>query len=559
MTSRLGELLRRRNLLTEAQLAAAVAAQREHGGGLATWMVRLGLVAADVLAETLAGTYHLAVVDPRTMEVSRAALDAVPHALARRHELVPVGLDGSRLTVALADPTDPDAVNEVRFLSGLDVRVAVASPGAIREATERLYGPASELAEALSDLGPAAPAADPVPDGEADAATGHAPVVRFVNALLAEAVRRRASDVHVEPFARALRVRLRVDGVLCDVAPPPPSLGAAIATRVKVMAQLDIAERRLPQDGRLRVALPAGEVDVRVSVLPTLHGEKIVLRILDHGHAERSLDALGLEASALAQLRHALAQPHGLVLATGPTGSGKTTTLYAALSALNSPGVNLCTVEDPIEVRLHGVNQVAARDDIGLSFAGALRAFLRQDPDVIMVGEIRDLETADIAVKAALTGHLVLSTLHTNDAPSAVTRLLDMGIPPFLVAGALVLVVAQRLVRVVCTRCARPRPVPDEVLRAAGWDGPPFTPLSGPGCADCAGTGFRGRAAVYELMTPGDVFRERVVSGAGLLELRRLARAGGMTTLRQAGLAVAARGLTTVEEVVRVTPADVAA
>jgi type IV pilus assembly protein PilB len=557
MVSRLAELLRRRHLLTDAQLAAAVAAQGEHGGGLAQWVVRLGLVDGDALAASLADAYGLEIVDPRTVDVPRAAIDAVPHALARRHEVVPIALDGARLTVAVADPTDPAPIDEVRFLCGLDVRVVVASCTAVREAIERLYGPASELAEALSGLGSATPAVDPVADVEADAATEHAPVVRFVNALLAEAVRRRASDVHVEPFERALRVRLRIDGVLHDVAPPPASLAAAIATRVKVMAQLDIAERRLPQDGRLRATLPARGVDVRVSTLPTLHGEKIVLRLLDHAHAERTLEALGLEVSALARVRHALAQPHGLVLATGPTGSGKTTTLYAALGALNTPAVNLCTVEDPVEVPMRGVNQVATRDDVGLSFAGALRAFLRQDPDVIMVGEIRDLETADIAVKAALTGHLVLSTLHTNDAPSAVTRLLDMGIPPFLVAGALVLVVAQRLVRVVCARCAQPRPVQLDVLRAAGWTGERFTPRAGRGCADCAGTGFRGRAAVYELMMPGDGFRERVVAGASLLELRRLARSDGMTTLRQAGLTVAARGFTTVEEVLRVTPADV--
>ncbi len=555
--TRLGDLLRRRGVLTAEQLAAALAAQREQGGGLAACLLRLGLVRDDLLVRTLAEEYRLATVDPRTADVPRAALDAVPHALARRHDLVPVALDGPRLTVAMADPANPAAVSELKFLCGLDVRIAVASAAAVRQAVERLYGPASELADALSGLGPSLPAADPVAEADVDIATEQAPVVRFVNALLAEAVRRHASDVHIEPYERSLRVRLRVDGVLCEMAPPPSALAAAIVTRVKVMAQLDIAERRLPQDGRLRLALPDHvAVDVRVSVLPTLFGEKLVLRLLDHGRLEHRLETLGLEEDALAQLHRALAQPHGLVLATGPTGSGKTTTLYAALAALNTIAVNICTVEDPVEVHLQGVNQVATREDVGLSFAAALRAFLRQDPDVIMVGEIRDLETADIAVKAALTGHLVLSTLHTNDAPSAVTRLLDMGIPPFLVAGSVVLVVAQRLVRMVCARCAESVPVSPGGLRAAGWTDAPFVPRRGTGCGDCGNTGFRGRAAVYQLMTPGDALRERIVAGASVLELRRMACAGGMQTLRRAALALAARGLTSVEEVLRVTPAD---
>jgi type IV pilus assembly protein PilB len=557
MTSRLGDLLRRRGVLTAEQLEAALAAQAEDEGGLASGLVDLGLVDERTLVRELADEYRLPVVEPRTADVPRVALDAVPHALARRHLLVPIGMEGPQLTVAMADPTNPAALAELKFLCGLDVRVAIAGPTAVRDTIDRLYGAASELADALSGLGPETPATDPAADAGADADAEQAPVVRFVNALLAEAVRRRASDVHVEPYERSLRIRLRVDGVLCEVAPPPPGLASAITTRVKVMAQLDIAERRLPQDGRLRLTLSEGaDADVRVSVLPTLFGEKLVLRLLDHTRVERRLDTLGLEPDALAQLRLALARPHGLVLATGPTGSGKTTTLYAALAGLNTTAVNICTVEDPVEVHLPGVNQVASREDVGLSFAAALRAFLRQDPDVIMVGEIRDLETADIAVKAALTGHLVLSTLHTNDAPSAVMRLLDMGIPPFLVAGALVLVVAQRLVRVLCPRCARSCPASLEAIRAAEWRGAPFVPRQATGCPDCAGTGFRGRAAIYELMAPGDAFRDRVVAGATAVELRRLVCADGMRTLRQAGLALAARGLTTIEEVLRVTPAD---
>jgi type IV pilus assembly protein PilB len=509
----------------------------------------------DTVVRLLADEYRLPLVDPRTADVPAAALAAVPHVLARRHVLVPVALQGAQLTVAMADPTDPAAVAELKFSCGLDVRIAVAPRAAVQETIERLYGPASELAEALSGLAPPAPATEPTAPIEASD-TEAAPVVRFVNALLAEAVRRRASDIHIEPYDHTLRIRLRVDGVLGEVAPPPPGLASAIATRVKVMAQLDIAERRLPQDGRLRLSLEGGDVDVRVSVLPTLFGEKLVLRLLDRGGVERRLDALGLEPGTLAHLRAALARPHGLVLVTGPTGSGKTTTLYAALAALNTTAINICTVEDPIEIHLHGVNQVATRDDLGLSFAITLRALLRQDPDVIMVGEIRDLDTADIAVKAALTGHLVLSTLHTNDAPSAVTRLLDMGIPPFLVAGALGLVLAQRLVRVLCPRCSRAGNESPDVLHAAGWCGPAFVARRHAGCSECAGTGYRGRAAVYEAMVPDDRLREAIVAGATARELRRIACEAGMQTLRQSALAVGARGTTTLEEVLRVTPAD---
>jgi type IV pilus assembly protein PilB len=554
MSSRLGDLLRRRDVVAAEPLADALATEADHDGGLAARLVGLGLVDEAELLRILAEEYRLPVVDPRVAAPSPAALRAVPAALARRHGLVPVGLDGAQLTVAMTDPTNPVAIGDLRFLCGLEVRAVLASPEAVRQAIDRLYGPTSELSDALSGLRPAMP--EPAaPAAAADAE--QAPVVRFVNALIGEAIRRHASDVHVEPYERSLRIRLRIDGVLCEMTPPPAALAAAIATRVKVMAQLDIAERRMPQDGRFRFPSAArGDVDVRVSVLPTLFGETLVLRVLDQAGAERRLDSLGLEPDAVAQLRLALAQPHGLVLATGPTGSGKTTTLYAALAALSTTAVNVCTVEDPVEVHLPGVNQVATRDDLGLTFAAALRAFLRQDPDVIMVGEIRDLETADIAVKAALTGHLVLSTLHTNDAPSAITRLLDMGIPPFLVAGSLVLVVAQRLVRVLCPRCARPRPTPAEALRAAGWDDAPFVPWQEVGCGECAGSGFRGRTAVYETMAADDPLRDGIVAGATARELRRLACAGRMRSMRRAGLALAARGTTTVEEVLRLTPAD---
>jgi len=559
MTSRLGDLLRRHRVLTDDALAPALAAQREHGGALASHLVRLGLVDEDRLVALVANEYRLPIVDPRSADVPSDAIEAIPHTLARRHELVPIALDGATLTLAMVDPANPSAVNEVQFLTGRDVRIAAASPTSVHAAIERLYCAPSPLAEALSQLGPARPGdtADDDPLREPLAASEQAPVVRLVNALLAEAVRRRASDVHIEPYERALRVRFRIDGVLCEVMQPPLVFHSAIATRLKVLAQLDIAERRLPQDGRLRFRPPDGpEADVRLSALPTAFGEKLVLRILDRGHLESDLGALGFAESDLHALRTAIARPCGLVLVTGPTGSGKTTTLYAALAELNTPAINICTAEDPIEFPLHGINQVQTRDDIGLSFATALRAFLRQDPDVVMVGEIRDLETADIAVKAALTGHLVLSTLHTGDAPSAITRLLDMGIPSFLVAASLTLVVAQRLARLVCGSCARDHALPLGAVRAAGWDGEPFAARQGTGCAACAGTGFRGRAAVYELMPLGEALRDGIVAGASTPELRRLARSAGMRSLRQAGLALAASGATSVEEVLRITPAD---
>jgi type IV pilus assembly protein PilB len=559
MHSRLGDLLRRHGALTAEQIAPALAAQEEHGGTLATQLVRLGLVEEHQLVALVADEYHLPIVDPRCVEVAGDAIDAVPPTLARRHELVPIALDGSMLTIAMADPASPIAVSEIKFLTGRDVRITVASPSAVHATIERLYGAPSPLADALSQLGPSEQRDDPDGDPlrEPLAASEQAPVVRLVNALLAEAVRRRASDVHIEPYERTLRARFRVDGVLCEVMHPPLAFHSAIATRLKVLAQLDIAERRLPQDGRMRFRSPEGEeTDVRVAVLPTAFGEKLVLRILDRSHLQRDLGSLGFEASALHELRSAIARPCGLVLVTGPTGSGKTTTLYAALAELNTPGINICTVEDPVEFPLFGVNQVQARDDIGLTFATALRAFLRQDPDVVMVGEIRDLETADIAVKAALTGHLVLSTLHTGDAPSAMTRLIDMGVAPFLVAASLTLVVAQRLVRLVCTGCAREHALPAAALHAAGWDGTPFVTRQGVGCTTCGGTGFRGRAAVYELLPLGETLHEGLVTGASVLELGRLARAAGMRTLRQTGLALAASGATSVEEILRVTPPD---
>jgi type IV pilus assembly protein PilB len=453
------------------------------------------------------------------------------------------------------------AINEVKFLTGFDVKVAVAAPSAIQQAIERYYDRHTDYDEVLSQLGNETVEVvhddDQIDLKELERATEEAPVVRLVNALLTDAIRKRASDIHVEPYEKMLRVRFRIDGVLYEIMQPPLRLKNAITSRIKVMAQLDIAERRLPQDGRIKMKLTRGkEMDFRVSVLPTMFGEKVVLRLLDKSNLQLDMTKLGFEDEALRHFKEAIYKPFGMVLVTGPTGSGKTTTLYSALAELNKMSTNISTAEDPIEFNLVGINQVQMHDEIGLNFAAALRAFLRQDPDIIMVGEVRDFETAEISVKAALTGHLVLSTLHTNDAPSTVNRLLNMGVEPFLVASSVNLIMAQRLARVICSQCKEDHPVGPEVLTEIGWTGEPFTPQHGAGCAACGGTAYRGRVALYEVMPMTDELREHILSGATALELKRTAIRTGMKTLRQSGLTKVAEGVTTIEEVVRVTMGD---
>ena len=381
--------------------------------------------------------------------------------------------------------------------------------------------------------------------------------MRLVNAVMTDAIRKRASDIHIEPYEKVLRIRFRIDGVLYEIMQPPLRLKNAITSRIKVMANLDIAERRLPQDGRIKMKLSGNkEMDFRVSVLPTMAGEKVVLRLLDKSNLQLDMTKLGFEENALKHFKEAISKPYGMVLVTGPTGSGKTTTLYSALAELNKVSTNISTAEDPVEFNLVGINQVQMHEDIGLNFAAALRAFLRQDPDVIMVGEIRDFETAEIGIKAALTGHLVLSTLHTNDAPSTVNRLLNMGVEPFLVASSVNVILAQRLARVICSHCKEPNPVSVDVLREMGWAGEPFTPCRGAGCPNCGGTGFRGRIALYEVMTMSDGVREQILAGATALDLKRTAIQDGMKTLRQSGLEKVAQKMSTLEEVLRVTMAD---
>jgi type IV pilus assembly protein PilB len=441
------------------------------------------------------------------------------------------------------------------------VKVAVAAPAAIQSAIERHYSGETQFEEVLNALGnenvEVVKTDEDVDLQELERATEEAPVVKLVNAFLTDAIRKRASDIHIEPYEKMLRVRFRIDGVLYEIMQPPLRLKNAITSRLKVMAQLDIAERRLPQDGRIKMKLQGNkEMDFRVSVLPTMFGEKVVLRLLDKSNLQLDMTKLGFEEDALKWFKEAIYKPYGMVLVTGPTGSGKTTTLYSALAELNKVANNISTAEDPIEFNLVGINQVQMHDEIGLNFAAALRSFLRQDPDIIMVGEVRDFETAEIGVKAALTGHLVLSTLHTNDAPSTINRLLNMGVEPFLVASSVNLILAQRLARVICPQCKEDEPVPPEMLPNIGWTGEPFVPQRGVGCPNCGGTGYKGRIALYEVMPMWDDLREQILSGATALDLKRAAIQGGMKTLRQSGLEHAAQGTTTVEEVLRVTMAD---
>jgi type IV pilus assembly protein PilB len=561
MNSRLGELLQRRGDLTADQLVRALEAQREHGGSLASQLVRLGFITEEQLLGYLQREYRLPVVEPLSLDIARDILNVVPQALVVKHHLIPTSLVRSTLTVAMADPSNLIAINEVKFLTGYDVKVAVAAPSAIQAAIERYYDTQTNYDEVLSQLGNESVEVlhdeDHVDLKELERATEEAPVVRLVNALLTDAIRKRASDIHIEPYEKMLRVRFRIDGVLYEIMQPPMRLKNAITSRIKVMASLDIAERRLPQDGRIKMKVSGTkEMEFRVSVLPTLFGEKVVLRLLDKSSLQLDMTKLGFEEQALKFFKDAIYRPYGMVLVTGPTGSGKTTTLYSALAELNKVGINISTAEDPVEFNLVGINQVHVHEEIGLNFAAALRAFLRQDPDVIMVGEIRDFETAEIGVKAALTGHLVLSTLHTNDAPSTVNRLLNMGVEPFLVASSVNLILAQRLARVICSHCREEHPVAPEVLREVGWTEEPFVPQHGTGCPHCGGTGFRGRIALYEVMPMTDAVREQILAGATALDIKRTAIQGGMTTLRQSGLIHVARGTTTIEEVLRVTMSD---
>ena len=563
-SSRVGDLLLKQGVISAADLRVALGRLRESGGAVTTYVVKHCGVSEAELLTVLQEEYHLPVVDPSALDIPPEVIDVLPAVLANKYHIVPVSLSRSTLTLAMADPSNLVAINEVKFLTGFDVRAAIAGPLSIERAIERYYDRALSYGDVLSQFGneeiDVVRTEEDVDLQQLEKATEEAPVVKLVNALLTDAIKKRASDIHIEPYERVLRVRFRVDGVLHEIMQPPLKLKNAMISRIKIMASLDIAERRLPQDGRIKVKLGHGaEMDLRVSTLPTLFGEKVVMRLLDKSHVQLDVNKLGFDQRSIELFRSAIGKPYGMILVTGPTGSGKTTTLYAALNELNKIGTNISTAEDPVEYNMVGVNQLQVHDDIGLNFATALRAFLRQDPDIIMVGEIRDFETAEIAVKAALTGHLVLSTVHTNDAPSTINRMLNMGIEPFLIASSVNLIMAQRLARVVCPKCRESHEVPAHSMIELGVPedlAKEITAYRGAGCQHCGGTGFRGRTALYEMMGMTDPLRELILSGASAIELKRQAIADGMKTLRQSGIEKVADGVTSIEEVMRVTMND---
>lgn len=563
MSTRLGDLLVRKGYITPEQLRKAAEEQKQHNGPLIRHLIKLGCLTEDALLAYLQKEYRLPVSDPTTMEPQEEAIQLVPHALVTKYHLMPLSLAGSSLTLAMADPSNLVAVDEVKFLTGYDIKVTVATVSAIQQAIEQYYDRSMKYDDVLNDL--RGQEVNVVKEEEVDLqaleqATEDAPVVRLVNAVFTDAIRKRASDIHIEPYEKVFRVRFRIDGILHEILQPPLALKNAVSSRIKVMASLDIAERRLPQDGRIKLKLGKGEaIDIRVSVLPTLFGEKIVMRLLDKSNLQTDMTKLGFEDRALQDFMEAIYKPYGMVLVTGPTGSGKTTTLYSAIAELNKTTTNISTAEDPVEFNLLGINQVQVHEDIGLSFAAALRSFLRQDPDIIMVGEIRDLETAEIGVKAALTGHLVLSTLHTNDAPSTINRLLNMGVAPFLVASSVNLILAQRLARRICQNCKEDAPITPATLIELGIpqdEVDNYAPKKGAGCPNCGMTGYRGRIALYEVMPIGEEIRDLVLAGENTIAIKRAAMRHGVKTLRQSGLTKVAEGVTTIEEVLRVTMAD---
>ncbi|XXX71879.1 type IV-A pilus assembly ATPase PilB [Sorangium sp. So ce134] len=561
---RLGELLVREKLISLQQLRQAQEEQRKTGQNLGYALAKLGYISDGEITSFLSTQYRVPAVALDEYEIDAEVSRLVSRDVCEKHKIIPISRSGTALVVAMADPTNLHAIDDIKFLTGFNVEPVVASETGITEAIERAYNVGPSYDEVLSEFGEEEVGfqveADDVNVLELEKAAEGAPVVRLVNAILLNAIKKGASDIHVEPYEKKLRVRYRIDGVLMEEMQPPIKLKNAISSRLKIMSSLDIAERRLPQDGRIKLKMGRGrEMDFRVSVLPTIWGEKIVLRLLDKSNLQLDMAKLGFDPKPLADFKWAIGQPWGMVLVTGPTGSGKTTTLYSALSELNQIGSNISTAEDPVEYNLHGINQVQMHDEIGLNFAMALRSFLRQDPDIIMVGEIRDFETAEIAVKAALTGHLVLSTLHTNDAPSTISRLLNMGVEPFLITASVNLVLAQRLARKICPDCRVPLRVDPKVLLDFGFTEQQVARadlVRGAGCKTCNGSGYKGRVALYEVMRFTDALKEMVLQGASTAELKAAAIKGGMLTLRMSGIEKVLAGITTTEEVGRVTMGD---
>jgi type IV pilus assembly protein PilB len=572
MSVRLGEILVKESLITQDQLQKALEFQRANGGKLGSCLTKMGYITDDDITGILSRQYGVPSINLKFYEIDPTIIKLIPQDTAQRYQVIPLSRVGSVLTIAMTDPTNVFAMDDIKFMTGFNVEPVVASESAIGDAISRFYGAGSggtnqeeisnlmkDLVEDDQELELAAEEAE-LDAASLEKAAEEAPIIKLVNLILTDSVKRGASDIHIEPYENEMRVRFRVDGQLQKVMSPPMRLKDAITSRLKIMAKLDIAEKRLPQDGRIMIKYKADgkkkELDFRVSTVPTLYGEKIVMRLLDKENLRLDMTKLGFEQASLDKFERNILKPYGMVLVTGPTGSGKTNTLYSSVSTLNKIDTNIMTAEDPVEFQLAGVNQVQMKEQIGLNFAAALRAFLRQDPNIILVGEIRDFETAEIGVKAALTGHLVLSTLHTNDAPSTVSRLMNMGIEPFLVATSVNLICAQRLVRRICSNCKEQLEVPEQALIDAGYTSEEVKTVKiyhGKGCTTCSKGGYKGRTGLYEVMEITDELRELILVGASALELKKKAVELGMITLRRSGLTKIAAGLTTMEEVLRET------
>jgi type IV pilus assembly protein PilB len=604
MSAKLGEILVRENLITSQQLREALEYQRASGGRLGSNLVKLGLISDDVITAVLSRQYGVPSINLELFQIEEETVKLISQEVTLKYSVLPISKNGATLTLAMADPTNVFAMDDIKFMTGLNVEPVIASEASILAAIAKYYSTSKEIELASVSLnGFEKVGANPSKNGNgrfteqrlADSdlnvslegfefgahetselevleeneeidlaqlarASEDAPVVRLVNVLLVDSLRRGASDIHVEPYEKDFRIRFRIDGIMYDVMHPPMKMRDPLISRLKIMAKLDISEKRLPQDGRIKIKVKidsrSRELDFRVSTLPTLFGEKVVLRLLDKDKLMLDMTRLGFEPDSLEMFKRNISKPYGMVLVTGPTGSGKTNTLYSALQSLNTPETNIITAEDPVEFNLHGINQVQMKEQIGLNFAAALRSFLRQDPNIVLVGEIRDFETAEIAIKAALTGHLVLSTLHTNDAPSTISRLVNMGIEPFLVATSVNLIQAQRLIRRVCNECREEIKIPVEALIEIGFseeEAPKIKSYKGSGCANCNGTGYKGRVGLYEVMEVTDDLRELIIIGASAIELRKHAIDLGMITLRESGLCKLREGITTIEEVVKET------
>ena len=570
MSQRLGDLLVKEKVITPEQLEQATKLQKDSHSRLASALVKLGFLSDEDVTNFLSRQYGVPAINLSYFEIDPAVVKLIPFETAKRYQILPLSRVGASLTIAMVDPTNVFAMDDIKFMTGFNIEPVVASESSIVEGIDKAYGTSKEaeleqVMQSMNDLGEGTDIEvqneeQELELKELEKAADEAPIVKLVNLVLTDAVKRGASDIHMEPYEKEFRVRFRIDGVLQLIMNPPLKLKDAITSRLKIMAKLDISEKRLPQDGRIMLKMQIGgkkkQLDFRVSTLPTLWGEKIVLRLLDKENLRLDMTKLGFEQESLDKFQKAILKPYGMVLVTGPTGSGKTNTLYSSISQLNQVDTNIMTAEDPVEFQLGGVNQVQMKEQIGLNFAAALRAFLRQDPNIILVGEIRDFETAEIAIKAALTGHLVLSTLHTNGAPETITRLMNMGIEPFLVATSVHLICAQRLIRRICKDCSEPVEVPPQALIDEGYtpeEAKTVQIMKGKGCATCNKTGYKGRTGLYEVMEVDDEIRELVLVGASALELKKKAIERGMITLRRSGLIKVAQGWTTLEEVARET------